>query len=144
MKPRQRRQRDERGSVTLWIALSTFVMMALVGLAVDLGGQVYAQQRAHDLAAQAARAGGQQVQPATAIQGQAVRVDTAAARTAAQDYLRAAGATGSVSIVRAETLTVVVTDTYDPQFLTFLGINQLRVSGSASARLVRTLGSTEQ
>ena len=70
-------------------------MIMLVGLAVDLGGQVHAQQRAHDVAAQAARAGGQQVQAAPAIAGRAtLSVDVAAARSAAQDYLAAAGVDG--------------------------------------------------
>ncbi len=53
---------DERGSITVWLALASFVMIFLVGLAVDLGGQVHAHERAHDLAAQAARAGGEEVE----------------------------------------------------------------------------------
>ena len=61
--------RDERGSITIWLAIASFAMMVLVGLAVDLGGQVHAQQRAHDIAAQAARTGGQQVQAATRHRG---------------------------------------------------------------------------
>jgi Flp pilus assembly protein TadG len=136
--------RDERGSVTVWIAVATFVMMALVGLAVDLGGQVHAQQRAHDLAAQAARAGGEQVQAAPAIQGRYARIDTATARTAAQEYLETAGVAGTVSITGGDIIHVTVTDSYDPRFLPFLGINQLNVTGTASARLIRTLGGTEQ
>ena len=138
------RRRDEHGSVTVWIALASFVMMALVGLAVDLGGQVHAQQRAHDLAAQAARAGGEQVQPAPAIQGRYVRIDTAAARGAAQDYLDAAGVEGTVSVTGGDTINVTVSDSYAPRFLPFLGIKQLDVTGTASARLIRTLGGTEQ
>jgi Flp pilus assembly protein TadG len=135
--------RDERGSVTVWMAVASFVMMALVGLAVDLGGQVHAQQRAHDLAAQAARAGGEQVQAAAAIQGRYAHIDTTAARTAAQRYLDAVGVDGTVSITGGDTINVTVTDTYNPHFLTFLG-KQLQVTGTASARLVRTLGGTEQ
>ena len=138
------RRRDEHGSVTVWIALASFVMMALVGLAVDLGGQVHAQQRAHDLAAQAARAGGEQVQAAPAIQGRYVRIDTAAARGAAQDYLDVAGVDGTVSVTGGDTINVTVSDSYDPRFLPFLGIKQLDVTGTASARLIRTLGGTEQ
>src|SRR5688572_2732083 len=94
-----RHRRDERGSVTVWMALASFGMMMLVGLAVDLGGQVHAQQQAHDLAAQAARAGGEQVQAAPAIEGRYLRIDTQAARAAAEDYLDAAGVDGTVSIV---------------------------------------------
>ena len=139
-----KRGRDERGSVTIWIAVASFVMIALVGLAVDLGGQVHAQQRAHDLAAQGARAGGEQVRAAPAIQGRYARIDTAAARTAAQHYLDAADVHGTVTVTGGDTIHVTVTDSYDPRFLTFLGIKQLDVTGTASARLIRTLGGTEQ
>ena len=38
----------DRGSVTIWLALASFVMIVLVGVAVDLSGQVYAQQHARD------------------------------------------------------------------------------------------------
>ena len=47
---RDKKGRDERGSISLWMVTSSFVMMVLVGLAVDLGGQVHAQQRARDVA----------------------------------------------------------------------------------------------
>ena len=73
-----RRTRDERGSISIWLAVSSFVMMILVGLAVDLGGQVHAKQRAHDIAAEAARTGGEQVQAAPAIKGEYVAVDAVA------------------------------------------------------------------
>jgi Flp pilus assembly protein TadG len=136
--------RDERGSISLWMVTASFVMMVLVGLAVDLGGQVHAQQRAHDIAAEAARTGGEQVQAAPAIEGRYVGVDTAAARIAAEQYLAAAGVTGTVRITGGDTITVEVTDTYTPDFLNFIGIGDLTVTSDASARLVRSLGGTEQ
>jgi Flp pilus assembly protein TadG len=135
---------EERGSVTVWLALASFVMMALVGLAVDLGGQVHTQQRAHDLAAQAARAGAEQVQAAPAIEGRYAQIDAVAARAAAQAYLDGAGVNGTVSISGGDTITVTVSDIYDPRFLAFLGIKELHVSSTASARLVRSLGGIEQ
>ena len=138
------RARDERGSISLWLVTSSFVMMMLVGLAVDLGGQVHAKQRAHDVAAQAARAGGQQVQAAPAIHGQFLAVDVAAARRSAENYLSAAGVTGTVSVTGGATITVEVTDTYQPTLLTFIGVSTLTVTGEASARLIRSLGGTEQ
>lgn len=138
------RRRDERGSVTVWLALSSFVMIFLVGLAVDLGGQVHAHERAHDLAAQAARAGGEEVEGGSAIQGRDLEINAAAARAAAQRYLDAAGVTGTVAITNGNTITVTVQDSYDPQFLGLLGINRLDVSGTASARLIRTFGGSEQ
>jgi len=139
-----KRGRDERGSISLWMVTSSFVMMVLVGLAVDLGGQVHTQQRARDLAAQAARTGGQQVQAAPAIEGRYLNVDVSAARSAAEAYLSAAGIDGTVSISGGDTITVDVTDSYEPRFLGMLGIDHLDVTGTATARLVRTLGGTEQ
>lgn len=136
--------RDERGSISIWLATSSFVMMMLVGLAVDLGGQVHAQQRAHDIAAQAARAGGQRVEAAPAIEGRFLSVDTAAARSAAKAFLAAAGFEGTVVITGGDTITVTVTDAYSPKFLGIIGIGDLDVTSEASARVVRTLGGTEQ
>ena len=137
-------RRQERGSITVWMATATAAMTLLVGLAVDLGGQVHAQQRAHDLAAQAARAGGERIQAAPAIEGEYVRIDAVAARKAAADYLAAAAVDGTVTITGGTTLTVHVTGTYRPRFLGVIGIGALSVSGSASARLVRSLGGNER
>lgn len=136
--------RNERGSITIWMATASVAMTLLVGLAVDLGGQVHAQQRAHDLAAQAARAGGERVQAAPAIEGEYVRIDALAAKGAAIDYLSAAHAHGTATITGGTTLTVHVTDTYEPRFLGVLGIGALNVNGTASARLVRSLGGNER
>ena len=134
------RRRDERGSITVWLALSSFVMIFLVGLAVDLGGQVHAHERAHDLAAQAARAGGEEVEGAPAIEGGELTISPAAARAAAQHYLDAAGVSGTVTITNGNTITVTVQNSYDPRFLGLIGINRLNVTGTATAHLIRTLG----
>lgn len=139
-----RRTRCERGSISIWLVTSSFVMMMLVALAVDLGGQVHAKQRAHNLAAQAARTGGEEVQAAPAMRGDFLAVDTAAARNAAKDYLAAAGVTGTVTITGGDSITVNVTDTYNPRFLTIIGVGDLTVTGEASARLIRSLNGSEQ
>jgi Flp pilus assembly protein TadG len=136
--------RDEDGSITLWMVTASFAMMMLVGLAVDLGGQVHAQQRAHNVAGQAARAGGQEVQAAPAVQGRYVAINAAAARNAAQDYLSTAGVNGTVSVTDGTTITVNVTDTYRPKFLSIIGLGDLSVTGEASARLIRTVAGSEQ
>lgn len=52
--------------------------------------------------------------------------------------------TGTVAITNGNTITVTVQDSYDPQFLGLIGINRLDVSGTASTRLIRTFGGTEQ
>jgi len=138
------REVDERGSITVWLALSSFAMIFLVGLTVDLGGQVHAHERAHDLAAQAARAGGEEVEGAAAIRGRELVIGTAAARAAAERYLDAAGVRGTVAISNGDTITVTVHDSYDAKFLGLIGITRLNVTGTATARLVRTLGGTQR
>lgn len=138
------RHRDERGSISIWVVTSSFVMMVLVGLAVDLGGQVHAQQRARDIAAQAARAAGQQVEAAPAIQGEYLSIDPVAARMAANEYLLTNGIDGTVTVSGGDTINVSVNGTYTPRFLTFLGIARLDVTGKASARTVRSLGGAER
>lgn len=138
------RRYGERGSITVWLALASFVMILLVGLAVDLGGQVHAYERAHDVAAQAARAGGEEVEGGAAIQGRELTISPAAARAAAQRYLDAADVSGTVTITNGDTITVTVHDAYDPQFLGLIGVTRLDVTGTATAHLIRTLGGSQR
>ncbi len=136
--------RDERGVVTVWFASASFVMIILVGLAVDLSGQVHDQQRIRDVAAQAARTGGEQVQASSAIQGNGVFADTLAAKRAALGYLAAARVDGSVRVVDGTFLVVRTTTTYRTKFLSLIGLTRLPVTGSATARLVRVAGGAER
>ena len=139
-----RLRRRDRGSVTAWLALASFIMVVMVGLAVDLGGQVHAQQRARDVAAQAARTGGEQVVAPSAVRGLGVQVNGAQAVTAARAYLSSAGVTGTVSIVSGTTLVVTTTDTYNTKFLSIIGLSSMPVAGRAEARLVRVVQGGEQ
>ena len=137
-------RRPDRGSVTVWLALSSFVMVVLVGLAVDLTGQVHAQQRARDVAAQAARVGGQQLNASQAVRGLSAQASPTQAVRAAQLYLNASDVTGTVGIVNGTTLVVSTTDIYQPKFLSIVGLGSMRVSGKAEARLVRAVGGIER
>ena len=134
-----KRQRDERGSVTVWGVLIAAVLVLVIGITVDLTGQVNAQQRAHDLAQQAGRAAANQVQASQVMRGQSPQIDTAAARTAALYYLHAASANGSVQITGPTTLTVHVTILYQPKFLGTAGIGPKTVSGDATIQLSRVV-----
>ncbi|MGL5825269.1 MAG: pilus assembly protein TadG-related protein [Nocardioides sp.] len=136
--------RGEDGVISAWFATAALVMIILVGMTVDLGGKVHAQQRARSAAAQAARTGAQEVQGPAAVRGEDLRVDVAAARTAAVGYLRAAEVNGTVTLTGGDTLVVRTTDTYDPKFLTIIGLGAMRVTGQASARLIRVQGGVEQ
>ena len=134
----------ERGLVTVWLSLASFVMIVLVGLTVDLTGQVHAQQRARDIAAQAARAGGEQVNAAPAIRGLSATVNASQAVNAARAYLASSGMEGSVNLSNGTTLTVSTSDTYQTKFLSIVGLSGMRVSGSAEARLIRAVQGTER
>ena len=131
-------QDRERGSVAVWAITAAMTLTLLVGLAVALGGQVYAKQRAQDIAAQAARAGGQQLHPGTAIRGQGAVLDPAAATAAARAYLAAVPDVTGTATVHDETLVVADTSsTYTTKFLRLIGITSLTVTGHAEVQTTR-------
>ena len=129
----------ERGSATIWMITTALTMVLLVGLAVDLGGQVLAKQHAQVVAFEAARAGGQQLQGAAAVLGDAAVVDPAGAVAAASNYLAGTpDVTGTASAIGAR----VVVDTrasYQTQFLSIIGIRELTVTGHAEVQTVRAV-----
>lgn len=129
----------ERGSVTVWMITTALTMIVLVGLAVDLGGQVLAKQHAQVIAFEAARAGGQQLTGADAVLGQPLSVDPGAAVVAADTYLAGApDVTGTASV--AGTVVVVdTTTTYPTKFLGLIGISSLTVTGHAEVQTVRVV-----
>ena len=128
--------------LTLWLPLSA----ALAWLAaVDLSGQVYAQQHARDIAAQAARTAGQQIDASRGVRGIGAQTNTAQAIAAATSYIAAAGMEGDASITGGgTTITVSVVDTYETKFLSIIGLTSLRVTGSAETRVVRVVGGVER
>lgn len=134
----------ERGSITIWLATASFVMVVLVGLAVDLTGQVHAQQHARDVAAQAARAGGEELNPAPAIRGVTAQANPAMAAQAARFYLAASDVSGNATIQGGTTLVVRTTDTYQTRFLSIIGLHRMTVTGQAEARIVRAVAGVEQ
>lgn len=138
--------RDERGSVSLWAALIVAAFTLVVGISVDLVGQVAAKERANDVAAQAARIAGQQVDPDTTMAGTStVRVNPARARTAALAYIADAGMTGTATVQAGGTeLRIDTTAVYRPVFLTALGIGPFTITGTSTARLVRALDGSER
>ena len=110
-------------------------MVLLVGLAVDLSGQVLAKQRAQDIAAEAARAGGQQLQGAAAIRGSAAVLDPHAATAAASTYLAGVPeVTGSSRVSGGDTVITDTQSTYTTKFLSIIGIRQIRRHGARRGR----------
>jgi Flp pilus assembly protein TadG len=144
---RRRRRRgtpDERGSISVWAVTIAPAMIILAGLAVDGGGKVHAEQRAMQLAAEAARVGGQQLHLDQAVHGVRATADIARARAAAQTYLAAAHVAGTVRFAGGDTIRVTVSDSYEPVFLPIVGIDRLTVTGDAEVRGVRAVDGEER
>ncbi|MGN9811807.1 pilus assembly protein TadG-related protein [Micromonospora sp. BQ11] len=133
-----RHHRDD-GRVSVFLAVAAVGVLTIIALAFDGAGQLRTLQRADNLAAEAARAGGQSIDRATAIEGGPKRIDQPQARQAVADYLTAAGSTGhtvTFPVVDGETLVQVdVTVTYQRSLLGLVGFNRtVTVSGRATAR----------
>lgn len=128
---------DDRGGVTVFVAVCVVALIGIIGVAVDGGGKMRATERADYIAGEAARAGGQAIDPAKAISGEAVVVNPQDAVAAAQAYLRAADARGTVSVsADGKTLTVNVSGAYDTKFLPVVGIGSMPVTGHGTATLL--------
>ena len=104
------RLRDERGAaVTVWTVLIAAALTMIVGLAVDLSGRVNTARLAGDVAAQAARTAGQQLDADVYTStGGDVEVAAARAKTAAIAYAKAAGMTATARIESGTDLVVEV------------------------------------
>jgi hypothetical protein len=139
-----RERLDDRGGVTVFVAVCVLALIGIIGVAVDGGSKMRAVERADYVAGEAARAGGQAIDPAEAISGNAIVVDPQDAQAAAQAYLRSADATGTVSVSGdGKTLTVNVTSTYDTKFLSAVGIGSLSVTGQGKATLLHGVTAPE-
>lgn len=135
---------DDAGGITVFVAVCVIALIGIIGIAVDGGSKMRATERADYLAGEAARAGGQAIDPAEAISGNAIVVDPQDAAAAAQAYLRSAGATGTVSVSGdGKTLTVNVTGSYDTKFLSVVGIGSLSVTGHGKATLLHGVTAPE-
>lgn len=139
-------RRDERGSVSIWAVLIVAAFTLIVGISVDLVGQIAAKQQAADIASQAARVAGQQAEPDQLMTGgHTVTVNYSRARQAALTYIAAAGMTGTVTAqAGGAELQVSTTAEYRPQFLSTIGVGPLTVTGTATARLVRAKDGSER
>lgn len=134
----------DAGRVSLFLAVALIGVLAIIGLAYDGAGQLRSMQRADNLAAEAARAGGQAVDLGQLLNDGSTVLDQAAARTAVGNYLvSVAGVTrwdtefGTVD--GNSTLTVTLDLDYDTVFLDLFGFaDNITVPGTATATLLTT------
>lgn len=122
--------------MSVFYAIITVGMLAVMGLLVDGGMALNASNRATSLAQEAARTAGQQIDAAQAIEGEDIVVDPDAATQAAEDYLTGAGTTGTATASDdGQTLTVTVTATHETLFGVLIGKGTITVTGTATAQL---------
>lgn len=134
----------DRGRVSIFLSIALFAVLVIIGLSFDAAGRLRTVQRANNLAAEAARAGGQQIDLERAMLEGVQVVDMNAAATAAVDYLNRAGVAGEARWVTrgegcddtARCLRVDVRMTYDMVMLPVFGFpERVTVDGSATAEL---------
>ena len=136
LRHRLRHEDRDVGSATVFVAVTMLGLLVLCGLLVDGGAKLRATQRADRIAAEAARAAGQAVDPAALVAGD-VTVDRAAAVESAQQHLAAAGVTGTVALSPDGTaIDVDVAVTAPSVFLGLVGIESFSVTGHGRAVLV--------
>ncbi|MEV4623035.1 hypothetical protein AB0J74_30515 [Asanoa sp. NPDC049573] len=149
-KARPRRADRDHGRVSVFIAVALVAVLIVIGLTFDGIGRIRAYQRAANIAAEAARAGGQAIDVADAIAGAPAAVDPVAATAAAVTFIDNLDdptiVDRSVSLGEDDSgaestqfLRVTVTISYDAAMLDFFGFaDTYPVQAEATVELVTT------
>ncbi|WP_323373479.1 hypothetical protein [Plantactinospora alkalitolerans] len=134
----------DSGRVSLFLAVALIGVLAIIGLSYDGAGQLRSMQRADNLAAEAARAGGQAIDLDQLLVDGTTVLDPAAAQTAVDNYLASVDGV-RLTEVRFEAvgdnaaLTVSLELDYDTVFLDLFGFaDNITVPGTATATLLTT------
>lgn len=128
---------DERGQITVFVAVFVVALLVVAGLVIDGGGLLAAKRRAISEAEGAARAGVQALAPAALHRGQALP-DPAGATAAAEAYLAKTGHEGAV-VVDGEVVRVTVSFRQPMLVLGIGGLASVNVTGEGDARAVQGL-----
>jgi Flp pilus assembly protein TadG len=125
------RHPTEDGSITAFLAVFAVALFALMGLVLDGGSAMSAQQSAYDEAEQAARAGAGALS-VDGLRAGSVAIDSQAAIAAAVAYTVSSGHPGTASVSNGR-VTVQVHYRVPTSILGIVGISTLPVSATASA-----------
>ncbi|GCE38012.1 hypothetical protein Rhow_000896 [Rhodococcus wratislaviensis] len=127
----------DKGAVTLMTVVFAPVLIFFVwGLIVDGGGMLTADQRADNVAEDAARAAGQQIIGSVSARGIDTVVDPVRATAAAKRYLFEAGVDGDVIPTGPRTLLITTRIVYNSKLLPYPRTKLL--VGTAAVNLNRT------
>ncbi|MER7433692.1 hypothetical protein ACFU8R_25390 [Pseudonocardia alni] len=123
------------GAVSGPIAIAMLALLAAIGLGIDGARAAQGLATADAVAEEAARAAGQALDLDALRRGSA-EVDPAAAVTAAQDQLAAAGIEGTVTVLDPQRIRVRTSITRPTVLLGLLGRPEITSTGEADAVLV--------
>lgn len=126
----ERRERDERGVITIWtIMMASGVFLVVMGLVYDGGAAMNNRIEAHRVAEQAARAAADEMR---GVRDGTEGVNQATATVRANQILSQSGWGGTVSINGLD-VTVRVTGRSDNVFLNVLGFASFPVDETGTA-----------
>ena len=127
--------RGEGGAVAPLVAVMLLGLLAMMALVID-GGLLFAERRdLQGLADGSARAGAMAIDEDLLRETGTVRLDPAAAQVAAERYLEAAGAGGTVRIdANMLSVTVDLEETRPTLMMSLLGVRTVDVAAHAVAR----------
>lgn len=131
-----RRRARERGQVTVFVVGLAVALMLVIGLTIDGGRALASRQRAVDEAQEAARTGAQALSGAALYGNAGTALDPQQAYAAAQRYIAATGDSADVA-VSGDQVHVLVHTTVTTQILSIVGINNLAMTGTATATAQR-------
>jgi Flp pilus assembly protein TadG len=135
--------RDERGTVTAFVAIMTVTMLVVAGLVIDGGYTLAARRRAFNEANAAARAAAQTIDESALRTTGIVQLRPYDAQRVAEQHLRDAGMTGTVT-VGATTVTVHAITTQPMAILGIIGIGPLKIEADGTARAVQGVQAGDQ
>lgn len=124
---------DEDGRVTAFVVIMALAALLFAGLVLDGGLALAAKVRAIGEAQEAARAGAQEIDLAAYRADGTLRLVPQQASSAAQNYLAAAGHSGTVSVA-GNTVTVTVSISQPTQLLGLVNIGSINVTGTGQAQ----------
>lgn len=133
--------RDERGSISVFAAVVALAMVLVAGLVLDGGRLLAARRQADDIAANAARAGAQEIDE-TSLRSGGATVDPVAGGDAVSVHLATTPATGTARIA-GDTVTVDVRLVVPMVLLGIAGVGPVTVAASRQARAVRGVSAGE-
>jgi Flp pilus assembly protein TadG len=126
-----RRESDESGVLTAYVAVLAVALLAIVGMAVDSGRAIASQRLAADEAEQAARFGATRLSLAALRDGQ-VTLNSAGAVKAAEEYTASSGYPGTATVSNG-IVTVRVVVAVPTTILGIVGVSRVVVSATGSA-----------